>query len=283
MVLDLRTGKTGLGSGRRACSAGSVREVAIAGRRIAWIVSDGGNTESHDYFNTSSLPRPNKRRLAAAHRFGEPELQTGNWIGNPVASGDLLAVNRWSTEEGTVIRSDVDVITRNGLRLRRIASSRQAILDQAADRGRIAVLHGDSSVALYASNGKRLLTLTAGSASKEISLRGDYLLVLTETPTLEIYDARTGAYLRSWPVQARAPAEVDVYGGVAIYVAQPKGTLQSFKIHAVELKTGKDVVVATGSWWLKRSAQLEPAGLLYARDRHNLVLLPFKSVLAAVS
>jgi hypothetical protein len=51
----------------------------------------------------------------------------------------------------------------------------------------------------------------------------------------------------------------------------------------VELKTGKDVVVATGSWWLKRSAQLEPAGLLYARDRHNLVLLPFKSVLAAVS
>ena len=283
MVLDTRTGKTSLGSGKRACSAGSVRELAIADRRIAWIVNDGGNTESHDYLNTSSLLRPSKRRLAAAHRFGEPEVQTGDWIGNPVGSGNVLAVSRWSTDEGTVVRSAVDVITPTGLRLRRIASSRQAILDLTADGGRLAVLHGDSSVAIYALNGKRLLTVRAGSASKEIALRGDFLLVLTETPTLEIYDARTGAHLRSRPVQARAPAEVDAYGGVAIYVAHPKGTLQSFKIHAVQLKTGKDVVVATGSWWLKRSAQLEPAGLLYARDRHNLVLLPFKNVLGAVS
>lgn len=283
MVLDLRSGKTALGSGKGACSAGSVRELAIARTRIAWIVNDGGNTESHDYLNTSSLLRPSKRRLAAAHRFGEPQVQTGDWIGNPVASGDVLAVGRWSTEEGMVVSSAVDVITRNGLRLRRIGSSRQAILDLAADGGRIAVLHGDSSVAIYALNGKRLLTVKAGSASKEIALLGEYLLALTEIRTLEIYNARTGAYLRSRPVQGKAPAEVDAYGGVATYVAHPQGTLQSFKIHAVQLKTGKDVVIASGSWWLKSSAQLEPAGLLYARDRHNLVLVPFKNVLAAVS
>ena len=117
----------------------------------------------------------------------------------------------------------------------------------------------------------------------EIALRGDYLLVLTETQTLEIYNARTGAYLRTWPVQAQAPAELDAYAGVAIYVAYPRNTLQSFKIHALQLKTGKDVVVATGNFQLRRSAELEPAGLLYARDRHNLVLIPFKRVLAAVS
>ncbi len=131
---------------------------------------------------------------------------------------------------------------------------------------------------IFAANGKRLLKLKPLSSAREIALRGDYLLVLTETPTLEIYNARTGAYLRSWPVQAKAAAELDVYAGVAIYVAR-----QSGKIHAVQLKTGKDVVVATGNWQLRQSAELEPAGLLYATDRHTLVLLPFKNVLATVS
>lgn len=59
--------------------------------------------------------------------------------------------------------------------------------------------------------------------------------------------------------------------------------VQSFKVHAVRLRTGKDVVVASGNWQQRQSAELEPAGLLYARDRHNLVLLPFKMVAAAVS
>jgi hypothetical protein len=282
-VLDLRTGKTGRGRGKRACIYGYMRELAIAGKRIAWVVTESGNTTGIDFLNTASLPQLQKRRLAVAQRFGEPGDETGGWIGNLVASGDLLAVNRWSTDASTVRESKVVLITRTGLRLRRIASSRRAVLGQTADRGRIAVLYGDSSVEMYAANGRRLLKLKPRSTPKEIALRGDYLLVLTETPTLDIYDARTGAYRRSWPVQAKAPAEVDAYGGVAVYVAHPEGTLQSFKVHAVELKTGKDVIVATGTWLGRRSAQLEPAGLLYARDRHNLVLVPFKNVLGAVS
>jgi hypothetical protein len=286
LVLDLRTGKTRRVSGKQTCLADStstgagVRELAIAGNRIAWIVNKGGNTESDDYLYTASLPRPKERRLAAAQRLGDINgVLTGNWIANLVASGDVLAVNRWSSDEsGLVTRSSIDVLARTGLRLRRIASSRGAVLGQAADAGRVAVLYGDSSVEIYAGNGKRLLKLKPPASPREIALRGDYLLVLTETPTLEIYNARTGSFLRSWPVQARAAEELDAYAGVAIYVAK-----QSGKIHAVQLKTGKDVVVAPGNWQLRQSAELEPAGLLYAKDRHNLVLLPFKNVLAAVS
>lgn len=288
LVRDLRTGKTTRVSGKQTCSADStstgagVRELAVAGNRIAWIVNLGGNTESDDYLYTASLPRPTERRLAASTRLGDiGGILAGTWIGNLVGSGNLLAVNRWSTDKGgAVTRSGVDVIVGN--RLRRLASSRSPILAQAADSGRIAVLYGDSGVEIYDVNGKRLRRLKPSSAT-EIALRGDYLLVLTETQTLEIYNARTGAYLRTWPVQAQAPAELDAYAGVAIYVAYPRNTLQSFKIHALQLKTGKDVVVATGNFQLRRSAELEPAGLLYARDRHNLVLIPFKRVLAAVS
>ncbi|HEV2713138.1 MAG TPA: hypothetical protein VGU26_08580, partial [Gaiellaceae bacterium] len=194
---------------------------------------------------------------------------------------DVLAVNRWSTDKGgTVIRAAVDVIVGN--RLRRAVSRRIPIVGQAADSERIAVLYGDSSVEIYGANGTRLRRFTPSSA-REIALGGDYLLVLTEAQTLEVYNARTGAYLRTWQVQARRAAELDAHAGVAIYVAYPRYTPQSFKIHALQLKTGKDVVVATGNFQLRQSAELEPAGLLYARDRHNLVLMPFKHVLAAVS
>jgi hypothetical protein len=288
LVLNLRTNKTSRVSGKQTCNADitstghGVRELAVARTRLAWIINQGGNTESDDYLYIVSLPRPKERRLASAMRFGEPGgRQAGKWIGNLVASGNLLAVNRWTTnQDGATTSSGVDRIVGN--RLRRIVSSRKAILGQAADNGRIAVLYEDSTVELYNANGARLRTVKVTSGT-EIALRGDNLLVLTETRTLELYSARTGALVRTWPLLALAPGELDTFGGLAIYVAHPKYTVESFKVHALNLRTGKDVVVASGNWQLRQSAELDAAGLLYARDRHNLVLVPFKQVLAAVS
>jgi hypothetical protein len=288
LVRDLRSGRTTRVSGKQTCAADStstgagVRQLAVAGNRIAWIVNLGGNTESNDYLYTASLPRPTERRVAASSRFGDIDgILAGTWTGNLVGSGSLLAVNRWATDKsGAVTRSGVDVIVGN--RLRRVVSSRDPILAQAADSGRIAVLYGDGSVELYSVNGKRLLRVKP-STPTEIALRGDYLLVLTETRTIEIYHARTGALLRSRPTQGLRPSSPDVYAGVVTYVAYPQGTLQRFDVHALNVKTGKDVVVATGGYHLRRSAELEPAGLLYARDRRSLVFIPFTRVLAAVS
>src|SRR5919109_2101759 len=87
LVRDLRTGKTTRVSGKQTCSADStstgagVRELAVAGNRIAWIVNLGGNTESDDYLYTASLPRPNERRLAASRRLGGVDgVLAGTWI-----------------------------------------------------------------------------------------------------------------------------------------------------------------------------------------------------------
>ena len=288
LALVLRTGRRTQVSGKETCRADStstgagVRELAVAGSRFAWIVEHGGNTFSNDYLYTSSLPRPAERRLASSQRFGEPGgRQTGTWIGHLVASGNLLAVSRWTTgRDGEVTHSGVDVIV--GDRLRRIASSSKAVLHLAADAGRIAVLYGDGSVEIYGASGARLRTVEVG-AGTEVALRGDSLVVLTEDKTLEVYSARTGAFRRSWPVQAQAPGELDAHGGLAIYVAHPRYTLQSYRIVAVNLRSGRNAVVARGNWQQRQNAELDAAGLLYARDRHNLVLLPLKRVLAAVS
>src|SRR5207302_1811305 len=51
-------------SGKGTCGAdesstgGGVTEIGVAGTRLAWIVNEGGNTESDDDLFTATLPRP---------------------------------------------------------------------------------------------------------------------------------------------------------------------------------------------------------------------------------
>jgi hypothetical protein len=75
-VWNVQSGGAARVSGRRTCAADStstgagVRDVAVAGRRVAWIVNLGGNTESDDYLYTASLPKPKETLLASAIRTG---------------------------------------------------------------------------------------------------------------------------------------------------------------------------------------------------------------------
>ena len=60
-------------AGKATCGAdststgGGVTEIAVAGTRLAWMVNQGGNTESSDSLYTASLPAP-KERLLVTHR-----------------------------------------------------------------------------------------------------------------------------------------------------------------------------------------------------------------------
>jgi hypothetical protein len=288
LVRSLRTGTTQRVSGKRTCFADygstgdAVRELAFVGKRFAWIFNFGGNTEFHDYLRTASLPQPRERQLAGAARFGDLGVQGGNWIGHLVGSGSLLGVNRWSTNaNGIVTRSELDLIGPKGLR--RIVLGAKAIFAQSADSGRIAVLRADGTVGIYDAAGKPLLEVAPTSA-KEIALRGNDLLVLTKTRTLEIYDSHSGAFLRSWPVPAGA-ATLDAYAGLAAYANLPQFSGQRFKVHVLQLRTGKDVVVGTGTdvGRPRRVVQLESPGLVYAKNSRTLVFIPRGRLLAAVS
>jgi hypothetical protein len=206
----------------------------------------------------------------------------GKWIGHLLGSGNLLAVNRWSTDaHGAVPRSELDRVGANGLR--RLDLGAKAIFAQSVDSSRIAVLRADATVGLYDANGKLLLEVTFKSA-KEVALRRNDLLLLTKTRTLEIYDARSGALLRSWPVPAGAET-LDAYGGLAAYADHPKFSGQRSKVHVLKLATGNDVVVGTGTYTgrPRRDVQLEAPGLVYAKNSRTLVFIPLGHLLAVLS
>jgi hypothetical protein len=109
LVWDVRTGKTTKVSGKHTATADAsstgagVFGLAIAGSRVAWMVNEGGNLEGDDYLFTSSVTKPKERQLVSDIRYGDncpgrsQALCAGNWLGGLVGSGNLIALNRWTT------------------------------------------------------------------------------------------------------------------------------------------------------------------------------------------
>ena len=85
------------------------------------------------------------------------------------------------------------------------------------DGKQVAVLRPDGSVGLYSTAGK-LLRVVTPSTAKEAAVRGDYLVVLTKTNTLEVFNSHSGKRLHVWRVAKRA-AFLDVSSKLAAYAA----------------------------------------------------------------
>jgi hypothetical protein len=285
LVWNVRTGKTGKVSGKKTAAADStstgagVYGLAIAGRRVAWLVNLGGNTEGDDYLYASSVAKPKERQVASDVRFGDncpgrsQALCPGRWLGGLVASANLIALNRWTTDNnGSVTDGGLDLL--NGTRLKQIAKGTDTVEATSSDGGRVAVLRLNRSVGLYSAAGTFLRTVSPSSA-EAVALSGQNLVVLTRTRTLRVYNAHTGALRKTYPVQgSKAPGNLDVQGKVAIYTMGPS-------VHAVNLSSGKDRAVGT----LRRGdvalARIDSEGLAYAGNK-TLVFLPLSRVSAAV-
>ncbi|HSB38727.1 MAG TPA: hypothetical protein VLD13_06530 [Gaiellaceae bacterium] len=284
---NVATGSLTTVSGKGTCEAditstgAGVRELAVAGSRVAWIVNQGGISEKTDDLYTALLPKPKERKLASALRtgggaYGEPWV--GDWIGGLTGSGALLAVNQWSTVEGGALDTARLRTITSGLHT--IASGPQTLQATSTDGKRIAVLRADGSVALYSGSGK-LLRRVQSSAPAEVALGGGYLAVLTEANTIEVYSASTGKRLFTRR-PARGAASLDVEGGLAVYLAPKTGGRQLRTVHVLRLKTGKDTVLTTQARGVV-DVQVEAPGVAYAvytaGYKGAVVFVPMKRVL----
>jgi hypothetical protein len=286
LVWNLTTDSDLLVSGPRAGTCGSdephgqtIREVALAGSRVAWIRAVTGNTEADDYLYTAALGGSERRLRAAVRRGDTFSALAGRWIGGLVGSGSLLSVDTWTTSAaGAVTHAALELVTAHGLST--LASGPGTVLTRATDGQRIAVLRSDGTVAVYARSGRLLLTLSPGS-TRDLALDEGRLVVLTKARTIEVFDAGTGKLLRGWPVPAGA-AHLDVAGDLAVYSVWRA-------VHALRLSTGEDAVLA-GAPRAIAGLEIGAPGVVYAfntvkgtRDLGTLVFVPLSRVSAAVS
>jgi hypothetical protein len=263
-VWNVLTGAVQTVSGKATCTADNtstgagVREVAIAGKRVAWIANLGGNSESDDYLYTASLPKPKERRIAFARRSGVAGgALAGDWIGGLVGAGNVLAANMWTTAglKNMVLTATLNRV--NGTGLHPIASGVDSMVARSTDGARVAVLRSNGTVGVYSSAGGPPLQI-APTSSKEIALRGDLLAVLTKTRGIEVYNSHTGARLHTWPVPSAA-AHLDLASGLAVYAL-------GRQIHVLNVTTGRDRVLDALTHRVA-AVELEPQGLVYVVNK----------------
>jgi hypothetical protein len=261
-----------------------VREVAIAGTRVAWITRSvaGNSEETFEHLYTSASNGSGRKVLAhafRAHEFGtdpaDPDLVVqrwkGDWIGGLTGAGATLAVSRWKTEptpDGPalerVVGGSLSLVGTTG-RLTPIATGDQSIVSRAVDAGRIAVLRPDGGIGIYSRAGTLLRQLQPSSAM-EIAMGGGRLVVLTRAKTLEVYDPGTGALKHIWPITTRLASRwlghLQAYGRIG-FVGIGVG-YASHGARVFDLQTGKSVDLP----WRPRSAWNDAAvgslGLVHA-------------------
>lgn len=308
---------TGVTTRLKGSYSSHTAEVAIAGTRVALVTryTVGNSLQTTERLFTGPVTGTQKL-LASGRRYlgGTETAQTwyGRWIAGTVGSGNVLAVSTWwSARDGTCTAQRLNTITSGSLR--QIASGPGAIMSASVSSGRIAVLRSEeawpsygelatdeapATVGIYSTGGKLLKEITPSSA-EEISLSGDWLTVLTETKTLEVYNRKTGKLVHVWPVAKTTPAlqagHLTTYGELGVYSVDPRRSAAR-QLHVVQLRTGKDVVLATGRGvgYYGRDAAIGPRGLVYAVNYHEqnrlsapergkLVLVPLAAVLQKVS
>ena len=259
-VWNVRSEGAAVVSGPKTCNADNsstgagVREVAVAGLRVAWIVNQGGNTESIDYLYTATLGGAKERLVATAFRSGDVDgTLTGAWMNHLVGAGGDIALNRLTTDSAETItqaslqRLDSGLVT--------VALRPASLYTASVDLGRVAVLRTDQKVAVYDVHSRRLVLTIAPSSAKEVALGKDYAVVLTRTKTLEVYNSHTGALLRTWPVAAGA-SRLDVHSGIAVYAV-------GRTVFAIRLTDGRDAPIATAPRAIE-GLEIEAPGIVYA-------------------
>ena len=281
VVWNVLTGSAAAVKGRGTCAAdststgGGVTEIAIAGTRLAWVVNQGGNTESSDSLYVASLPGPKERLLVTTIRTGDVDgTLTGGWIGGLVGNGDRIAVNRWTTNDSGEVQTGT--LQRVGDKLTTVSTGTPALHAQALDLRRAAVLRANGEVAVYdVDSGGLYVTVTPASA-RQVALRGEYLVVLGRAKAVDLYNARTGARIRSWPVAAGA-TRLDVHSGIAVYAV-------GRQVHALRLASGTDAVIAAAPREVEGLA-IERTGVVYAyntvkgtKELGNLAFMPLAKV-----
>jgi hypothetical protein len=285
-VWNVRTQTAALVSGKGTCAAdststgGGVTQIAVADTRVAWLVNEGGNTESDDYLYTSSLPGWKERLVTTAVRTGNIDgTLTGSWLSGLVGGGDRIALNQFTTDKsGTVATA---ALRRLDVGLTTVAAGKTTLHAASLDRHRIAVLRTDQKVALYDSDSGRLLLTVSPSPAREVALRQDYIVVLTRTGTIEIFNANTGARVRTLRVAAGA-SRLDVHSGIAAYAV-------GRTVHVLRLSDGKDAVLATAPRAI-RALEVEAPGIAYAyntvkgiKDVGNLAFVPMGKATSLLS
>lgn len=301
---------TGIGCPNFDGSVNTLKGIALAGKRVAWIEGVGGNDLD---MNVRSRTLTAKKTLTvdsyAENGYGAGETPDGDWIGNIAGHGNLLGYNRWhicTALPATVTNPDdygphcdqpaagdsqdyvvseqelVKVVGRSSIEIAsapdthsgEFAAGANPIV--AVDANRFATQAPNGQVTLYSPAGDILQHVAIPSGTfAGTALQGSQLVTL-RNGNLELYNVNSGLLVKTIPLAAGSVLR-DLQSGLAVY-------LVGRKVHVLRLSDGAGLTISppgTGSV----DAQIESPGLYYSynyknvADHGRIAFLPFATVL----
>jgi hypothetical protein len=298
-------------------------EVAIAGKRVALITrfAIGNTLQTQERLFTASLggsAHQIGKKTNHASSSGDctvPGTGTadGNWVGGLVGAGNVLAVSSWKASNAATTGERLNLVVPTGLRP--IASGPGAIVSQSTNGGHIAVLRSTDAwpayqgpleqsapmVGIFSSSGVLLaevalpplpdycggpysLVRIALSGNQLVALRLDIPQAGSLTSTIDVYNWKTGALVRAWPLAlphgSPGANRLAVSGRVAVIQG-------SNKLRLLDLTNGRETTVAASR--PNGPATIGSRGLVYALNPSKdnkpgkLVFVPTTRLLAALS
>ena len=260
------------------CGFEWIGDAGIAGGRLAWVPSSGGNhTES--WLITATTRKPRSTTRLTGNMVHSSDSGVGDWVGNINGDGSLLVFNTWNVCEAPSENDPCPTPTPPGLhiyneKLWRIVGPRKQLLVASPDEltvlsvaaGRILVRRADGSIELRRVDGSllRAFPFRPGEVRGAL-LDAAELVVLDQGSRLtwRVYDPVSGEQKRVFAAPRRAiPADLE--RGLLVYTS---GRV----VHVLRLADGRQRVFVTPV--VKASydvyptsvfAQIEPSGLFYS-------------------
>ena len=238
----------------------SVDELALATQTAAWQETNGGNNLELS-ISTATLTRPKEKEVSyvenGAGAAGDP---AGDFTGDLVGHGRLLAYASWTHCDqagGDYARAcggglpDVYHQALRGIRGRVLHTGPSILHPVWTDGGAILIEHADHSLVLVGPRGGGIRAFPAIPGLVGAVFQGSQLVTLTGS-ALAVWNARTGARVRSFALPTATRVLEDLDGGIAVLGSH--GTT-----HLIRLSDGRGVTYTRAA-----HAQLEPQGLYFA-------------------
>jgi len=250
------------------CAGDGVTQLTVGGGRVAWIEQGGGNSLEMAVMAAGLTGGARKQFEFATNGDRASGDPSGQWVGQLLGGGSLLAYNRWTQ---VCDRPEVEACGHKDPQLRltdqeliRIAAGRRAVVLRgpaaypliAVGGGHLAVAKADGVTIRDASGAEVVAVPNAGGECAALSTTR---LAVETASTLDLYDPTTGARGRSLSL---GPATALPLAGVTSRLALLRGP---HRLVLVRLGDGKRISFPLrGAAATLVGAGLTDAGLFYA-------------------
>ena len=191
------------------CAGDGVTQLAVGGGRVAWIEQGGGNSLEMAVMAAGLTGGARKQFEFATNGDRASGDPSGQWVGQLLGGGSLLAYNRWTQ---VCDRPEVEACGHKDPQLRltdqeliRIAAGRRTVVLRgpaayplvSVGGGWMAVAGADALTIRSASGGQVATVPTLVGNGRPVALAKARLAIET-TSTLDLYDPATGARGKSF-------------------------------------------------------------------------------------